>query len=309
MEELSSYKDRRREFVKPIQYEIQVPNIKRKDQEMSRGKMQSTPERYTVKKVEKEKVKNRTKQQRKAAKRKVMRNRAIAVALAGLVSFGGIKVYQNYKDSKNTITLEQALENGETIESLGLDEKVSITLKQDSKDDEIVEIGVDTELERLNKKMQQNLTYQELTELVKELVEFQRIVAKSKVKDVLNRDSITGISLHPAEGDRGAYIITPVGNYESSFISKISGEETISSEIANYINAIGRMQDIQKDMENGNISKSKVMEVYKDALEETSKFAAGKMELDEKGDIIMEKTKVSELEKAEKADEGFEFDD
>lgn len=309
MEELSSYKDRRREFVKPIQYEIQVPNIKRKDQEMSRGKMQSTPERYTVKKVEKEKVKNRTKQQRKEAKRKVMRNRAIAVALAGLVSFGGIKVYQNYKDSKNTITLEQALENGETIESLGLDEKVSITLKQDSKDDEIVEIGVDTELERLNKKMQQNLTYQELTELVKELVEFQRIVAKSKVKDVLNRDSITGISLHPAEGDRGAYIITPVGNYESSFISKISGEETISSEIANYINAIGRMQDIQKDMENGNISKSKVMEVYKDALEETSKFAAGKMELDEKGDIIMEKTKVSELEKAEKADEGFEFDD
>ena len=66
-------------------------------------------------------------------------------------------------------------------------------------------------------------------------------------------------------------------------------------------------------MINGNIDRNEIIESYKRALEETSKFAAGKVKVDDKGNITLEKTRVSQLEneksESSKDNEGFEIDD
>lgn len=318
---INSYQERRKEFAKGVAYdgEIKVPNIQRTKEEKARlyemhkkieQEERIKQERYRAQKSYRQKM---IKRKRTLAK---LARRVTTVGLAGLVAFGGFKACQEYRDSKNTITLEQALENGETLESLGLDETMAIGVENG----ETIRIGIDAELERLNEKLNRNLTYQELAELTEEIIKLQKVVGKSKLKNALNIDNIKDIELRPAI--EGTFINVDDAHYEESgiinmfdlvgadnaipYVNAALDNKTISSEIASYIHEIDTMQEVEANMKEGDISKSRATKACKTALEETSKFAAAKMEIDEKEDhqgthISIQKTRVSELEK-EKAE-------
>lgn len=283
---VNSYKERRKQFAKTMGYEgeIQVPNIRRDKED------QKQQERYRAKKINR---KSLTKKQKRRAKAKLLRNRAIATGLAGIMIFGGFNGLHEYRDSKNTLTLEQALENGETLENLGINEKIA------------------TEIDELTTKLEGDLTREELIDIAEEIPEIQMEVIKTKIADKIEVESLQDIKLTPTTGILNTRMdIEGKGGYEADKIMHtVLGEKTISSDIAEYIDRIGNAQGKRDKILNGNMDKAKDIKYYRKAIKETSKFAAGEIEIDEKGNISIEKTRVSELEKAKEKDEGFGIDD
>lgn len=283
---VNSYKERRKQFAKTMGYEgeIQVPNIRRDKED------QKQQERYRAKKINR---KSLTKKQKMIAKAKLLRNRALAAGLAGIMIFGGFNALHEYRDSKNTLTLEQALENGETLEKLGINEKIA------------------TEIDELTTKLEGDLTREELIDIAEEIPEIQMEVIKTKIADKIEVESLQDIKLTPTTETTDTRIsVEEKGGYErNNIINVILGEKTISGDIADYIDRIGNAQGKRDEILNGDIDKEKDIKYYRNAIKETSKFAAGEIKIDEKGNISIEKTRVSKLEKAKEKDEGFGIDD
>lgn len=282
---MNSYQERRKQFGKALEYEgeIQVPNIKRNEERIQQ-------ERYRTGKSTRKRV---TKKQKRIAKAKLLRNRILAVGLAGITVFGGFKALDEYRDSKNTLTLEQALENGETLEKLGISEETA------------AEIG------KLTKILDGDLTNKKLIDIAEEIPDIQKRVIKEKIGDIIEIEKVSDITLIPAHKfDATRISIEGQGAYEKQgFINTILGEKTISGDIAKYIDRIGNAQGKRDEILEGNINKKEDIKYYRNAIKEISKFAAGEIEIDEKGNISIEKTRVSELEKAKEKDEGFGLDD
>ena len=59
------------------------------------------------------------------------------------------------------------------------------------------------------------------------------------------------------------------------------------------------MQTIIGKIQNQSINRNDILKKYKSAMKNTDKFAAAKMDIDDKGNISMDYTKVSELYTAE----------
>lgn len=276
----NSYKERRKQFTKTMEYngEIQVPNIRREKE--------IQPERYRTRK-------KMTQKQKKLAKAKVWRNRALAVGLAGTIAFGGVKAWNNYKDGKNTLSLEQALENGETLEKLGISEEIA------------------TEIGELTTMLEGDLTNEELIDIAEGIPDIQMEVIKEKMANIIEVENLNDINLIPTNKDDTAKMyIEGQGMYErEGIINSIMGSKTISVDIADYIDRIAEAQGKAVKMQKGDIDRKQDIKYYKNAIEEISKFAAGEIETDKKGNISIEKTRVSELEKAKEKEEGFEIDD
>ena len=272
--DMQDYKSRSKQFRESYAVnmdELAVPKC------MERGNRQ---ERYTA-------PRGTVKRANKKPKRKLKKllKRGLAIGTACLIAFGGYKAYSEYKDSQNTLTLEQALENGETLDKLGIDRPI------------------EEKLSKLEEIMQSDLTNQELIELSDEMVDLQFDTIKTKLSNTLGIEE-KDIKLYPREDENEGARVDIKGNiYTEKGI--IEFENTISSDIANYIDEIGNMQTLQTKLEGGNFDRSDVIKAYTSVLKETSKFAAAEMKVDEKGNITLDKIRVSSLEK----DKGQERDD
>lgn len=276
--DINNYKERRGELLKAVAYDgpIVVPDIRR----MPEGTMKekTRQERYKSKKSNRQKLIK--KQKRQAIKK--LKNKVIAYGLIGIMAFGGFKAYNEYKDSKNTLTLEQALENGENLENLRINQEIA------------------NKIEELNTAINGDLTNEEIIKLAPEITNLQFEVAKTKVADTFNVD-IDDVKLYSAakgEDEKACICIEGKRYYEETLSNKVFGVKTVSSDMADYVDAIAKMQEIEKQVLTGNINRDNLIEIYKETIEETSKFAAGKMEKDKNGNLIIEKTRVSELEEA-----------
>ena len=282
---MNSYQERRKKFAKTVAYdgEIQVPNKRREEERIQ-------PERYRTRKSNREKL---TQKQKRLAKAKLWRNRALAVGLAGTIVFGGFKAWNEYRDSKNTLTLEQALEHGKTLEKLGINEEIA------------------TEIGEYTTKLEGDLTNKELIDIAEEIPDIQMKVIKTKMANKIEDVNLSDIDLIPADRfDTAKMYIEGQGVYErEGIINSIIGDKMISVDIADYIDRIDGAQEKERKMKKGDINREQDIKYYRKAIKEISKFAAGEIEIDKKGNISIEKTRVSELEKAKEKDEGFGLDD
>ena len=106
----------------------------------------------------------------------------------------------DYRDSKNTITLEQALDNGKTLDDLGIDEDIQYRI------------------ENIEEKLaDENLKNEEIIELSSKIESLQMDVIKSKLSEVLNV-SPSDIKLVPTIEDQRAYIVvSDLGVYRSKY--------------------------------------------------------------------------------------------
>ena len=168
----------RADFLKRNEFEgeIKVPDIKRNELPC---------ERYKIRKIERQKQ---------------IRKRLGIAALAGLLAFGSLRAYMDYRDSKNTITLEQALDNGKTLDDLGIDEDIQYRI------------------ENIEEKLaDENLKNEEIIELSSKIESLQMDVIKSKLSEVLNV-SPSDIKLVPTIEDQRAYIVvSDLGVYRSKY--------------------------------------------------------------------------------------------
>lgn len=291
VENEGSYKEKRRAFADQVVYdgkietpkEIQGWNLRKREKKEEANKTERR-ERYYSKKS----IKNK-KRKRKPWPR--IRKKMLTYGLAALTVWGSYKAYTEYKDSQNTLTLEQALENGETLEELGINQDIA------------------TELAELSTRLENDLTDQELIEIAEKIPEIQMKVIKTKMANALEIKDWSDITLKPSEGDFTTTMYIKDGEkYErpgiiNSIVNIITGDEkTISPEIANYIDAIGKAQGKRDKMRGGAISEGDIKNC-KNALEKASQFAAGKIEIDKKGNIGIEKIRVSEWKKTQKESE------
>ena len=267
-------KNRNKEFRKSYEVnrdELKTPSFMKKE---------NTQERYTA-------PRGTAKKANKKPKRKS--NKLIGGILiagtVGVIAFGGYRAYSEYKDSQNTLTLEQALENGETLNKLGIDK------------------SIEEKLSELEERMQDDLSNQELIELSEDILDLQFDTVKTKLANTIEIEE-GDIRVYPRKDENeGARVDTKEHVYTEKELLKF--EDTVSADIAKYINGIGNMQFLQEELIKGDFDRSDVIKDYKSALKETSKFAAAKMKVDDKGNITMEKVRVSSLEK----DKGQERED
>ena len=89
------------------------------------GKRNVTPEKG------KRTYKSNTKLSNKKPKRKLNRKFLLALGaagIAGLAVFGGCKAFLDSQKQNNGVTIEEALNNQNTLETLGLDENIRIII-------------------------------------------------------------------------------------------------------------------------------------------------------------------------------------
>lgn len=285
---MEDYKNKNKQFRESYAVDtdkLEIPSFLQEANRQRQRQVQHAPrqERYTAPKGTRKRAQNNAKK-----KSKTIKNRIIGIGLAALVAFGGYTACSEYRDSKNTLTIEQALENGETLESLGINKEI------------------EEEIYELQEIMEGDLNNQELIELAPQIYDLELKTAKTKLRDVLGLEEGASMKLKARRGEEGARVDTDYGFYIEKEL--LNFENTISSDIASYIEEIGKIQTIKDEVQKGDFDRSDLIKDYKSALEKTSKFAAGEMTIDDKGNIDIEKTRVSELEskKQENQDKGRE---
>ncbi len=219
---------------------------------------------------------------RKAERQQQIRRRIGIAALSGLIAFGSLRTYMEYRDSKNTLTLEQALENGHTLDDLGINKDIKDRIEN------IEDMLAD-----------ENIKNEELIELSSKIEAVQMDVIKNKLSEVLNI-APSDIRLIPTDEDKRAYIdVKNIGIFERDSALDVFGKQkTISDDISNFIDEIADMQRTKDIIQNEDIDRKDIIKTYKKAIKETSKFAAGHMYGFDK--INMKTIRVSEMEKAKK---------
>lgn len=217
----------------------------------------------------------------KKSKRKY-KGKALAMwGLSALLTIGGItgaKSYVDYRKNNAPITLEQALENGETAESLQISEE---TLK---------------EIQGLQKQLEENVDVNDLQSIGNDIYDLQRSIIKSKVASQMNvkPEDITLKSYYEASDGSEIESIKIAGEYKSEDILIL--EDKLPKEVENYISSIVNTQRQMGKVENGEFNKGKIIKEYKEALEESSEFAAGDLKIEtKKGDGILNTKKVTKM--------------
>lgn len=252
------------------------------------------------------KTEPKPKQKKYTSKKGSKGKKVFAIAAAAAIAVGANGLYSEYKDSKNTISLSQSLSSGRTLESLGINEDIANKLYK---------------LE--GKAGREDLTDQEIDDLIQGIVNLELDVVKYKTAYALNNSNVidetiekSDITVRPNDKNGSTRIIIgDVGEY-----SKVNWNgRTISGEIANYIEEISDMQGVQDRLSKGELDEDEIREACINSLKKTSKFAAGEVKIDDNGNITFETQRVSDYKKtkeqakkekqAEQENEGYEIGD
>ena len=265
--------DKGKEFRKSLQVEPQIAEFMTKESKKQK-------ETYTA-----------SKGTMKKAKRKVNWKNTCKligeIGLAGLLAFGGYKAcqeYNEYKSQNTPITLEQAMKNGESLDELGIDKKI------------------EKEIEDINNLLNKDeITNNEIIELSAKINNLQFDTIKTKLSNTLGVDEEdikvftdiinNGETTEERIEIKGGKIYTNKDFFKNS--------DTMTEDISNFIKDIGKIQGLMGDIQNKNMDRRECLKKYKQVMKNLDNFAAGKMTIDDKGNISMDYTKVSELDKEE----------
>lgn len=228
-------------------------------------------ERYHAK----QQVQGRVKPKRNT---KNMKKILATVGLTGLIAVGSIKGYQFYQEQTQTINLEQALQMGKDIQTLGLTP-------------ELVE-----RMETVGDVLEEpdTLSNVELMEIGDEIRDIQKEVIHTKLQAVTGQEDIQFRSRDKNDG-RCSVKIGDTTYWQDDIFNV--GEKEISD---NIIDQFESYHDYSSDINKMNYQdlyrKSYIKKITKQ-MGKVEKFAAGEISIDEKGNITMEQTKQKEYEK------------
>ena len=213
-------------------------------------------------------VKRRIRRSRKKAKLPKAVKKLLTAGLIGVMVFGGVKQYQEYKEQQNSRpSLEDVLDDNITLEKLGLDE------------------NIEDKIQEMKQKDIDNLPNSELIKLPEEINELQLDIIKSKFSNMLEtgEENIKVKQSMPnrveiyedgkldtvfTEQDKIDEILTKIG---------IKDEKQISTEIGKYIYEIANMQRIMEVITNGDIDREAIIKACKKNIENADKFSAREM--------------------------------
>lgn len=211
------------------------------------------------------------------------------IALAGLIAFGGYKAYDMYATNQKgnmPITLTQALENGDSLKDLKIDNSIK---------NELEEIKVD-----LANKDSSN---EDLIALSAKINELQFDTIKTKLSKTLGaEESDITLSTGVQSTSEGTTIETVEVNGGKTYTNKelFKNENTIPSEISDYIKEIGDMQTLMGKLQEGDFNRNDILKEYKEAVKSIDQMAATKITVDKKGNIYVEQTKQKDLKENNK---------
>ena len=265
--------DKGKEFRKSLQVEPQIAEFMTKESKKQK-------ETYTA-----------SKGTMKKAKRKVNWKNTCKligeIGLAGLLAFGGYKAcqeYNEYKSQNTPITLEQAMKNGESLDELGIDKKI------------------EKEIEDINNLLNKDeITNNEIIELSAKINNLQFDTIKTKLSNTLGVDEedIKVFTDIVNNGETTEERIEIKGGKIYTNKEFFKNSDTMTEDISNFIKDIGKIQGLMSDIQNKNMDRRECLKKYKQVMKNLDNFAAGKMTIDDKGNISMDYTKVSELDKEE----------
>ena len=255
-------------------YKVDLSSTKSKNTRVSEEK-----ERYTSKNNELKKVRKTKRRLKPWAK----------IALVGLIAFGGYKAYDIYSTNQkeNTpITLTQALENGDSLKDLKIDSSIK---------NELEEIKADL----ANK----DISNSDLMALSTKINELQFDTIKTKLSKTLGAEESditlsTGVESASEGTTRETVEVEGGKTYTNKELFK--NENTIPSEISDYIKEIGDMQTLMGKLQEGDFNRNDILKEYKEAVKSIDQMAATKMTVDKKGNISVEQTKQKDLKENNK---------
>ena len=259
---------KREEFLRRNRVDLNVANFMNKENK----------ERYTEpdKKIPK----------RRNTKGKRNYNRIKAVIAASVILFGGMGAYSEYKENQKQnipVELQTALENGETLETLGIDESTY------------------EDIRKFNLMDIENLSDEELKDMIKDSKNIQFEIVKDKLSEIYNVDE-SEISIIP----EGAVLSD--GEVSQEAAVKV-GEEIVTTDISTEV------KEMFQNCEDANINYRKVndedeynkedtIKALKDDKKTINQMAAKKITKTKDGRLEADIMTVGEI--AEKQQEGME---
>ena len=213
-------------------------------------------------------VKRRIRRSRKKAKLPKAVKKLLTAGLIGVMVFGGVKQYQEYKEQQNSRpSLEDVLDDNITLEKLGLDE------------------NIEDKIQEMKQKDIDNLPNSELIKLPEEINELQLDIIKSKFSNMLETG---GENIKVKQSMPNRVEIYEDGKLDTVFTEQdkideiltkigIKDEKQISTEIGKYIYEIANMQRIMEVITNGDIDREAIIKACKKSIENADKFSAREM--------------------------------
>lgn len=212
---------------------------------------------------------------KKKRKTKTLRKTFRALLAAGLVT---ISTYGANEYYIKPVTLQEALDAGESLGNLGLNEE---TL---------------SELEQIQSSLliKDELSKEEIKELGANLENTELDLVKEKIGNALGTDS--SITTTPRNE---ASLESTISFYDKkSDKDKILVEnKDYDSEIGSYIERIASLQIANDAYAHGGNSREEILKIYEKCLKETERFASSKITVNENGKIKFDKTTKADLEK------------
>lgn len=198
-----------------------------------------------------------------------------ALLAAGLVTIGTYGANEYYI---KPVTLQEALDAGESLKDLGLNENIVNELEQ-----------IQSTLS-----IKDELSKEELIDLGKNIENIELDVVKEKIGNALDTDSF--ITTTPRDK---ASLSSTISFYDEKIDENkilVEGKD-YDSEIGNQIERIASLQIANNAYDNGINSRKEILEIYEKSLKEIERFATAKVTVNEKGKIKFDKTTKADLEK------------
>lgn len=204
-----------------------------------------------------------------------------AILLAGIAVVGGCQAkneIDKFKQQNEPPRLELVMKSGESTDSLGINDDIVFEIKN-------IE-------ELLEEEMLKN---EELIRLSARISSLQFDTVKAKLSNALGvpAEKISIYRKYIGKGETSEGVgIKNDKVYTNNFLKF---NHKISSELAEYIREIARMQDTMKEMQEGNINRNVILEEYKEAIKKTSQFAAADVTVDDNDNILVKYRNICDL--------------
>lgn len=277
--EMKSFKEKRKSFFEEIKLKEE---IKPKEEMEATGEIQVININQKRLKAKKTARKNSKEEQRRATRTRFLKKvgavsaiiATSAVVAAGVAS----KAYDKYVDDRRSVTVEQALKEGKTPESLAISQE---TLE---------------DIENMNETLGRGLTYEEMLEVARKLPIIQKQMLKEKIAMAMEVEAEDVTFLAPNDEDGVCVAIQGKGYFETkNLINQIQGR-SVSKDIINYIEEIIEAQGMKEDFSANKVGIEEAKTFYQKAAKRMSQVAAWEIEADEKENIGVEKISQLELE-------------
>ena len=249
----------------------------------------------TGKKTVINKPKVQQKQKFTGSRKKMIGGLVAAIAAGTLaIGIGANNAYQNSRPENQPITISQAIQSGDTAKSLGINEQDLQTLQNYQ--------------EALQN---DDISNQELLDIATNIDGLQLNIIKSKVGNLLGvspeKVKISATVNNPEELHETIKVTdedyrTTIYSSRDLLDNVLGGSNKISREMSEYIRGIADMQDFAYGIQAENFDRDEVIDRSQEELEKTSQFAAGEMQIDDRGNISIDMTKVKDINN-EKDDE------